>query len=382
MYLALIILPLLGSIASGLFGRKIGVTGSQLITTSLVIITTFLAIIAYLEVGLNSIPVSIQLFKWIDSESLIVYWGFHFDSLTTSMLLEKKRLQLFSTSANIKTKTFDFTTFYTKFSEYYPNLEQPSKEFLEWFIGFSEGEGSFIVAKRGDLSFVIVQSTNDVQVLNYIKDNLGFGRVVLQSSKLKTHRFIIQDIKNLFLICLLFNGNMVFPTRNARFLTFLSSFNEKLLKKNLTPISPLINCVTPSLFDGWISGITDGEGCFTISLLSNSSAYRIGFFLTQKWEANKFVLEHIMNLFSQNLAFGSVYSRYNNPLDIWDLKINGVKNCKGLFLYFDNYSLKTKKKDSYLKWKLIHTRLAKGDHLNDTTRQELINLAKQINKSK
>lgn len=82
MYLALILLPLLGSIASGLFGRKLGVTGSQLITTSLVIITTFLAIIAYLEVGLNSIPVSIQLFKWIDSESLIVYWGFHFDSLT------------------------------------------------------------------------------------------------------------------------------------------------------------------------------------------------------------------------------------------------------------------------------------------------------------
>jgi hypothetical protein len=82
MYLALITLPLLGSIASGLFGRKLGVTGSQLITTSLVIITTFLAILAYLEVGLNSIPVSIQLFKWIDSESLIVYWGFYFDSLT------------------------------------------------------------------------------------------------------------------------------------------------------------------------------------------------------------------------------------------------------------------------------------------------------------
>lgn len=87
MYLALIILPLLGSIASGLFGRKVGVTGSQLITTSLVIITTFLALIAYLEVGLNSINVSIHLFRWIDSESLIVSWGFHFDSLTTSMLL-------------------------------------------------------------------------------------------------------------------------------------------------------------------------------------------------------------------------------------------------------------------------------------------------------
>jgi hypothetical protein len=87
MYLALIILPLLGSIASGFFGRKIGVTGSQIITSSLVIITTLLAIIAYFEVGINSIPVSIQLFSWIDSESLNVYWGFHFDSLTVSMLI-------------------------------------------------------------------------------------------------------------------------------------------------------------------------------------------------------------------------------------------------------------------------------------------------------
>ncbi len=87
MYLALIILPLLGSIASGFFGRKIGVTGSQIITSSLVIITTLLAIIAYLEVGIQSVPVSIQLFNWIDSESLNVYWGFHFDSLTVSMLI-------------------------------------------------------------------------------------------------------------------------------------------------------------------------------------------------------------------------------------------------------------------------------------------------------
>ena len=87
MYLAIITLPLLGSIASGLFGRKIGVTGAQLITSSLVFITTLLAITAYLEVGLNSIPVSIQLFTWIDSESLNVFWGFHFDSLTVSMLL-------------------------------------------------------------------------------------------------------------------------------------------------------------------------------------------------------------------------------------------------------------------------------------------------------
>jgi NADH-ubiquinone oxidoreductase chain 5 len=87
MYLAIIILPLLGAIVSGFFGRKIGVSGAQLVTSLSISLTTLLVIIAFLEVGLNNIPVSINLFRWIDSESLDVLWDFHFDSLTVSMLI-------------------------------------------------------------------------------------------------------------------------------------------------------------------------------------------------------------------------------------------------------------------------------------------------------
>ena len=87
MYLALIVLPLLGSISSGFFGRKIGVTGSQIITSGCVIITTLIAIVAFFEVGLNNIPVTIHLFRWIDIETLNVSWAFNFDSLTVSMLI-------------------------------------------------------------------------------------------------------------------------------------------------------------------------------------------------------------------------------------------------------------------------------------------------------
>jgi NADH-ubiquinone oxidoreductase chain 5 len=87
MYLIIIILPLLGSISSGFFGRKIGVSGSHVISCTSVITTTILASLAFFEVGLNSIPVSIKLFRWIDSESLNVLWSFNFDSLTVSMLI-------------------------------------------------------------------------------------------------------------------------------------------------------------------------------------------------------------------------------------------------------------------------------------------------------
>jgi NADH-ubiquinone oxidoreductase chain 5 len=87
MYLSLIFFPLLGSISSGFFGRKIGVTGARLITCSSILITTILSIVVFFEVGFNNITVSIKLFRWIDSELIDILWGFNFDSLTVSMLI-------------------------------------------------------------------------------------------------------------------------------------------------------------------------------------------------------------------------------------------------------------------------------------------------------
>jgi len=87
MYLSILVLPLLGAVVSGLLGRKIGVTGSHIITTTCLFLTSILAVIAFYEVGICASPVSIKLASWIDSELLQVNWGFLFDSLTVSMLL-------------------------------------------------------------------------------------------------------------------------------------------------------------------------------------------------------------------------------------------------------------------------------------------------------
>ena len=87
MYLALIVLPLLGSIVSGFLGRKIGVSGSQLITSSLIFTITIIAIIIFNEITINETFVSIITIRWIDTEWLNVLWGFNFDSLTSSMLI-------------------------------------------------------------------------------------------------------------------------------------------------------------------------------------------------------------------------------------------------------------------------------------------------------
>lgn len=87
MYLSILALPLFGSAVAGLLGRKIGVTGAHIITTGALMLSALLSIVRFYEVGLSNSPVSIDLYSWIDSEFLLVKWGFLFDSLTVSMLL-------------------------------------------------------------------------------------------------------------------------------------------------------------------------------------------------------------------------------------------------------------------------------------------------------
>jgi NADH-quinone oxidoreductase subunit L len=63
MLLTLLILPLLSFFFSGLFGRKIGIKGSQFISCTMLLIATILSILIYIEVTLNKINMKINLFN-------------------------------------------------------------------------------------------------------------------------------------------------------------------------------------------------------------------------------------------------------------------------------------------------------------------------------
>jgi hypothetical protein len=82
MYLAIITLPLLGSIATGLFERKIGFSRNIQfsILVAIALIATIIA--AYLEYKYSCCinPA----FTWIDSESLNIFSGFQFSALVVS----------------------------------------------------------------------------------------------------------------------------------------------------------------------------------------------------------------------------------------------------------------------------------------------------------
>lgn len=87
MYLSIIFLPLLGAIIAGLFGRYIGKTGAIIVTTTSVFISSMLSFVVFYETVLCHSITTFKLFTWIESNLLIISWGFLFDSLTATMLI-------------------------------------------------------------------------------------------------------------------------------------------------------------------------------------------------------------------------------------------------------------------------------------------------------
>lgn len=285
-----------------------------------------------------------------------------------------RKYSTYTSNALEKAICFNFSTFYEKHKAYLPNNLYPSSNFLNWFIGFTEGEGSFIVNNRGDLAFVIVQSTSDIQVLYYIKETLGFGKVIPQS--MKTSRYVTQSKREIEIIISIFNGNIILPTRKKQLDKFITGFNIWSAKGNikLEPIRFKDNYVKPSLNDSWLSGFTDAEGCFTCSI-GDRKGYSYNYNIAQKGEDNIIILEHIKSLFKA----GKVFNHFVK--NVFEYRISGVKACSNIFPYFNKYVLLTKKSLSYTLWKQIYTDLYNKQHLCADNRLIMIEKARMINKS-
>ena len=86
-YLLIVFSSLIGFLSASLFGRQIGPKGSAFLTTSCLIFSFFLSLIAFFEVGMNGSDVFVELGAWVKSETLLVNWGFMFDSLTVIMCI-------------------------------------------------------------------------------------------------------------------------------------------------------------------------------------------------------------------------------------------------------------------------------------------------------
>jgi len=215
-----------------------------------------------------------------------------------------------------------------------------------------------------------------MKILEMIKNTLNFGRVIKQGKL--TYRYIVEQKILIELLILIFNGNMLLPSRIKRFKVFLEMFNKKAIKGKiiLSQIDYIKPENGPSLNNAWLSGFTDAEGCFSISI-KKTTGFSIRFILSQKHESNLTFFSKLILLFSA----GNIENHYHH--DNYSYVIGGLKNCSKLIEsnYFEKFNLKTNKYNSYLLWKELYFKLLNKDHLNPIFRVELLKKSQLINKN-
>ncbi len=260
-------------------------------------------------------------------------------------------------------ETIRKTTF--NFNNYNQNLVSHKKKinihFLEWFIGFAEGDGSFIVSSSRSftgvsscrLFFIINQK--EEKILYFIKENLGFGKV----SNYKTYsRFIVADKTNIDRLISIFNGNLVLKKTNIRFALWVQARNTYCKEKIQYLESLFLEVIKSQIefFDNnaWLSGFIDAEGCFNVVRLQDSRyslgyRVRLRFILDQKNE-----IEIFKKL--QTFLQSGVLTKRKTKLKVSEENLDFVaKNQETMFRFTCTSVLSHEKLLNYLKKYPLHT---------------------------
>jgi len=83
----LVLLPLVGSIVSGFFGKKLGAKLCQILTSSFVSISAILSLFIFYKVFVQDYTSNKLIFNWISSGDFYVNWSIQIDPLTSVMLV-------------------------------------------------------------------------------------------------------------------------------------------------------------------------------------------------------------------------------------------------------------------------------------------------------
>lgn len=137
-------------------------------------------------------------------------------------------------------------------------------------------------------------------------------------------------------------------------------------------------------FIGWLVGFTDGEGCFAISIIKNSTTkhgYQIfpEFVITQG-EKSKTALLEIQNYF----GCGKLYvnrRRDNHRENLYRYCVRSVTDLTTKIIpFFEQYELRTAKRSDFILFVEAVKLIALKEHLTPTGFKKVIQVKQQMNR--
>ena len=250
-------------------------------------------------------------------------------------------------------------------------LSKEEHDFLEWFIGFTEGDGSFIIANaetaKPRLFFIINQIER--KVLNKVAEGLGFGKVISYTQTIKQgkkeikkqyYRYSATSFYDLTSLIHIFNGNIITGKVQTRFKRWLAAYNLLAKVTSGTSSSILFRQSSPTftLQSAWFAGFVDAEGGFYAKLSvptpKTPERLRFKFYITQ--QNGRLILENIRDSLQLSITKTRPSGHAKAIItrgDISFLELATPAIFLQLFKYFANYGLRGRKRLVFLRWKFV-----------------------------
>lgn len=250
---------------------------------------------------------------------------------------------------------FNFAEFNNQYSQL-RGEPAPDQSFLEWFIGFVEGDG-YISKPSSSNPPRLVITQKELDVLIYIQQIWGSGIISFNPSN-NCHYLTFSILEDIYLFSLLFNGNLVLQGKRNQLAVWIELINVKVANptSSIYGFLPLVmnnSMILPSVADSWFSGFADAEGFFTCSW---GVKLRLRFGIDQKDGFSLF--RYIVNEF---FTFVQVVARHDKPLIARFLIGSHVGRCF-VIDYFNRHPLRSKKAKAFDRFVNIHNFVANGFH--------------------
>lgn len=325
-----------------------------------------------------------------------------------------------------KAPYFCFEDFYKyAHAHHVPRIDE---SFLQWFIGFCEGDGSFSYTKTSvyhrqrngksyiehvseRLRFSICQKER--RIVEKIAYKFGFGRVSSFNKGEETYwRWSLESKKSIESMAYLLSGNLVLPYRQKQFLKWIEIGQKKsMFQPPFDKMKPWYSNV--DLNNAWLSGFIDAEGCFYANfslpidlkkqisqlpimkkkwskqhheMFLKLSQYKLR--LTQKMTLTQISTEETNELFKKILLLfeGTSFCVFQNKTmkkttakSYVRIEFSSLSSLNMIVNYLDTYALQTIKNVAFKRWTRVYFRRKDKVHLSPKGTQRLYRLVKAIN---
>jgi NADH-ubiquinone oxidoreductase chain 5 len=283
-------------------------------------------------------------------------------------------------------------------------------EFLEWFRGLVDGEGSFRVIpinpRNLGFGFEIGLHKDDIKMLQFIQQTLQIGKVTSFKSMAYFRVGSQEEIKKIIDI---FSKAPLNTTKQLNFLDFKKAFElytgtktkSILLRQKIDGIINNMNNrrldqESPKLKDFiitpyWFLGFVEGEGSFSVKKGGN---FLLVFSLCQSsnnlplMEAIKYFICNLPGDYKSRRNYDSVVSlstakAVNNSKPVTQIAITNNYFLRNVLVpFFDSMVWRSKKELDFKDWKTVMSLKEKGQHFSEEGKNVIRKILNQMNNNR